>query len=161
MDVKERQKIYDLLSQYFPHARQVKDPKTRTAWGLALAQFPYEAVKNAVVAYAISNKYFPDLADITGALAPDSGARRTAPATLSETHGPRTAQAMRVQAAWRTLYQEALSRELARLGLRAFSGATGADYIAWTEHCLAAGLDIPTLLETTRLLACSAGEAEP
>lgn len=64
----ERKKIYTLLSKFYPNARQLKDRSTLTAWGLVLEQFPYDAVKSSVLSYAARNKYFPDLADITGGL---------------------------------------------------------------------------------------------
>ena len=70
MDKNERQKIYTLLSKYYPRARQLKDSATLTAWGYVLERYTYEDVKNSVINYAARNKYFPDLADLTGGLKP-------------------------------------------------------------------------------------------
>ena len=70
MNVDERQKIYRLLSMYYPHAKQLKDQVALTAWGLVLERFTYEDVKQSVVEYATTHKYFPDVADITGRLSP-------------------------------------------------------------------------------------------
>ena len=71
MNKEDRQKIYTLLSKYFPNARQLKDPATLTAWGLVLGKYPYDDVKNAVIEYVARNKFFPDIADITGSLTPE------------------------------------------------------------------------------------------
>ncbi|MGM9640539.1 MAG: hypothetical protein ACI3V3_04155 [Faecousia sp.] len=70
MDKNERQKIYTLLSKYYPRARQLKDAATLTAWGYVLEKYTYDDVKNSVINYAASNKYFPDPSDITGGLTP-------------------------------------------------------------------------------------------
>lgn len=84
MDKDERQKIYTLLSKYYPNARQLKDKHTLLAWGYALQRFPYEAVKNAVIDYATGNKYFPDLADITAPLAHSIRVDRPSPGTARD-----------------------------------------------------------------------------
>lgn len=76
MDKEERQRIYTLLSKFYPNAKQLKDRATLTAWGLALEDFPYEDVKKSVLDYATRNKYFPDLADITGSLAAENQTRK-------------------------------------------------------------------------------------
>lgn len=70
MDKSERQKIYTLLSKFFPQAKQLKDRETLTAWGIVLEDYTYDDVKTAVLRYAAKNKFFPDLADITGTLTP-------------------------------------------------------------------------------------------
>ena len=70
MTVDERQKIYTLLSKFFPNAKQLKDRSTLTAWGLILENYTYDDVKTAVLRYAAKNKFFPDPADITGSLLP-------------------------------------------------------------------------------------------
>lgn len=74
MTVDERQKIYHLLSKFYPNARQLKDRETLTAWGIVLEDYTYPDVKTAVLRYAAKNKFFPDLADITGSLTPVSAA---------------------------------------------------------------------------------------
>lgn len=70
MNAAERQKIYTLLSKFYPNARQLNDRTLLTAWGLVLAKFPYAAVKDAVLSYAAGNKFFPDLSDITAGITP-------------------------------------------------------------------------------------------
>ena len=68
MNREERKKIYLLLSQYYPQAKQLKSSATLTAWGLILENFTYEDVKRKVLSYATRNKFFPDISDITGDL---------------------------------------------------------------------------------------------
>ncbi len=150
MNHHERQKIYGLLSQYYPNARQLKDKKTLTAWGFALERFPYDAVKKAVIDYAISNKYFPDLADITAGLTPVT----TAPAAAT-VHMDKNAM---LQARWTQLYRQRLREELDARALPAFSGNTGVEYAIWLGTCLEAGLDVLALCEAARRVAYSAGE---
>ena len=70
MDQNERKKVYTLLSKFYPNARQLRDPAALTAWGYVLEKYTYGDVKNAVLSYAASNKYFPDLSDLTGGLTP-------------------------------------------------------------------------------------------
>lgn len=70
MDREERQRIYRLLHQYYPQAKQLKSAETLTAWGLILADYTYEDVKNSVLRYAAQNKFFPDVSDITAGLSP-------------------------------------------------------------------------------------------
>lgn len=140
MDHQERQKIYALLAQYYPNTKQLKDKTTLTAWGFALERFPYGDVKNAVINYAISNKFFPDLADITAGLAPEQAEQAT-----------RTAQpaspSMHLQAQWVRLYKDMLADELRRRGLPEFTGITGAERSLWIETCRQAGLDIHAVCE--------------
>lgn len=70
MNRTEREKIYRLLSNFFPNARQLQSRETLTAYGLALERFTYEDVKAAVVDYAMRNKFFPDLSDLLSGLTP-------------------------------------------------------------------------------------------
>jgi len=70
MNKDERKKIYTLLSKFYPKAKQLKDRETLTAWGIVLENYIYDDVKTAVLRYAAKNKFFPDLADITGSLTP-------------------------------------------------------------------------------------------
>lgn len=79
MTHEERQKIYHLLSEFYPKAKRLQKPETRTAWGLILEQFTYEDVKNAVLTYAAKNKFHPDISDITGGLVPVAGAPEPEP----------------------------------------------------------------------------------
>lgn len=140
MDRTERQRIYDLLSRYFPNARQLKDKKTLTAWGLALERFAYHDVKRAVISYAISNKYFPDVADITAGLAIADPAADAAPAT------PNRCGAVQARAA--ALFRQMLTERLGAHSLAELHRCTtGADYLRWSRECGAAGVDVPALCE--------------
>lgn len=64
MNRTEREKIYRLLSNFYPNAKQLQSRETLTAYGLALERYSYEDVKRAVVNYATHNKFFPDLSDL-------------------------------------------------------------------------------------------------
>jgi len=78
MTREEIRKVFDLLTEYYPRAKQLKSPNGQAAWILALEKFPYEPVKNAVVLHATRSKFFPDVADITAELAaPAESPRRT------------------------------------------------------------------------------------
>lgn len=72
MNRTEREKIYRLLSNFYPNARQIQSRETLTAYGLALERFTYEDVKAAVVDYAMRNKFFPDLSDLLSGLTPEA-----------------------------------------------------------------------------------------
>lgn len=71
----ETAKLFTLLGQFYPN----KAPTTelRLAWELALEPYAYEDVRTAAIAYARGNKFFPDLVDITGGLAPAQGSDET------------------------------------------------------------------------------------
>lgn len=150
MDLAERQKVYDLLSRYFPNAKQLKDKKTLTAWGFALEHFTYRDVKNAVINYAISNKYFPDLADITAGLAPADTAPAAMPAHLDKNAS--------LQSRWVRLYRQQLQEELDKRCLPDFQGGTGEEYRRWVAACLDAGLDVLALCEQAYQAAVAAME---
>lgn len=72
MNRAEREKIYRLLSNFYPNAKQLQSRETLTAYGLALERFTYEDVKAAVVDYAMRNKFFPDLSDLLSGLTPEA-----------------------------------------------------------------------------------------
>lgn len=67
-------RLFTLLAQFYPNGRVTETKKK--AWALALEPYEYEAVKAAAVKYAAQNKYFPDLADLTGNL-PQRGGKPT------------------------------------------------------------------------------------
>ncbi|MEG1564289.1 MAG: replicative helicase loader/inhibitor [Bacteroides sp.] len=77
MDKKETRQLLVLLEQYYPN-KKFRDPKTLlAAWALALEPYDYEQVKQSAALYAASNKFFPDLADITVGLKRFSEPTRT------------------------------------------------------------------------------------
>ena len=67
MDKIERKKLFSLLRQFYPNARQL-NAVTMTAWAAVLEGYDYAAVKAAVLDYAAHNKFFPDLADLLGSV---------------------------------------------------------------------------------------------
>lgn len=70
MTREETDKLFDLLEQFYPNAKQVKSEKTKIAWSMALKDFTYNDVKNSAIDYAIEGQYFPNLTDITLKLKP-------------------------------------------------------------------------------------------
>ena len=70
MDREERQRIYTLLSQFYPNAKQLQSRETLTAWGMVLERYDYEAVKASVLDYAAKSRFFPNLSDLTAGLTP-------------------------------------------------------------------------------------------
>lgn len=119
MNEADRKKIYTLLSKFYPNARQLQDRATLTAWGYVLENYPYDDVKAAVLEYAARNKYFPDLSDITGGLAPLSSEPITPRHTpMGETERRHLAQIE----AWQREWHE----ELRAKGLPNFREATQA-----------------------------------
>ena len=67
MDKTERKKLFSLLRQFYPNAKQL-NPVTMTAWAAVLENYDYTPVKAAVLDYAAHNKYFPDLSDLLAPL---------------------------------------------------------------------------------------------
>ena len=68
MNCFEVNKLFKLLEQFYPKAKQVTSKELRQAWALALEPYAYEDVKAAAILYVTKNKYFPDLADLTGGI---------------------------------------------------------------------------------------------
>lgn len=66
MTFEETKKLFVMLGVYFPTAKAAKgnDLMVRT-WHLALEPYRYEDVRENVVQYVRSNKFFPDIADLT------------------------------------------------------------------------------------------------
>lgn len=119
MDKNERQKIYTLLSKYYPRARQLKDAAALTAWGYVLENYTYEDVKKSVLSYAASNKFFPDLADLTGGLTPVS-AHEPEPERRDKPMGSKEQRDMEKSIRWQKEWHE----HLRGLGLPTFREAT-------------------------------------
>lgn len=65
MTPRQIRKILSLLHSYWPNAKALKSKEAVTAWAEAIKKFPYDDVKTAVVDYAVDNKFFPDIYDIT------------------------------------------------------------------------------------------------
>lgn len=60
-------KLFTLFGELYPNKRV--SGNLRLAWEYATEPYAYEDVRAAAIAYARENKYFPDVADITGGLA--------------------------------------------------------------------------------------------
>jgi hypothetical protein len=70
MQKSDVESLFNLLEQFYPNAKQLCSKPVQAAWVLALEPYAYEDAKAAAIAYARKNKFFPDVADITGGLSP-------------------------------------------------------------------------------------------
>lgn len=149
MDKDERQKIYTLLSKYFPNAKQLRDQEALTAWGLVLRKYTYDDVKTAVIEYAAKHKYFPDLADITGGLSPEPSALPVdlGPGRDQRTMGPIDLREREIQ---ERLFARMREERVRLLPLRRAAGipatwpealAAGMTCREWWDACEKAGLN--------------------
>ncbi|GEM_PF-3397339 len=66
----EVESLFNLFEQFYPNAKQLCSKTVQAAWVLALDPYAYEDAKAAAITYARKNKFFPDVADITGGLTP-------------------------------------------------------------------------------------------
>lgn len=62
----EVNRLFALMHEFWPHAKVTKN--RMEAWALGLEPYSYDDARDAVVAYARKNKFFPDLADVTAKL---------------------------------------------------------------------------------------------
>lgn len=70
MQTEEFEKIWTLYRTLFPaSAAKLKSENIRMVWRVALAPFAMDDVVEASMNWARRNKFFPDIADITGGLA--------------------------------------------------------------------------------------------
>lgn len=65
MDKKDVDKLFHLLSQYYPNAKQLRNPDAKLAWALALERYSYDDIRAAAIEHGAQEKYFPDIADLT------------------------------------------------------------------------------------------------
>lgn len=70
MQKSEVESLFKFLARFYPNAKQLHSNPVQVAWVLALEPYAYEDAKAAAIAYARKNKFFPDVADITGGLNP-------------------------------------------------------------------------------------------
>ena len=84
MDKLERKKLFSLLRQFYPNAKQL-NAVTMTAWAAVLENYDYAPVKAAVLDYAAHNKYFPDLSDLLAPLHAQQAAQTLPPAEAPAT----------------------------------------------------------------------------
>lgn len=64
----EFERIWTLFGELFPASAKGKSAKSKRVWQVALAPYEQDAVSAATLVYARRNKFFPDVADITGNL---------------------------------------------------------------------------------------------
>lgn len=74
----EVESLFNLLGEFYPNAKQLCSKTAQAAWVLVLEPYAYEDAKAAAIAYARKNKFFPDVADITGGLHPIEPDRKEA-----------------------------------------------------------------------------------
>lgn len=142
-------KLFELLEQLYPKRSPARDMVTVAIWTEVFKPWTYAQVRDAVIRRARCSNFCPQPAELAVYLPAQEG--DSAPACDAQRPDPR-------YVLWVKLYHEMKRRELARLGLPEFDGATGAEYIAWRAKCVAAGLDPAELLETARSVAYG-GEA--
>lgn len=72
MQSEDFEKIWTLYRTLFPaSAAKIRSENMKMVWRVALSPYGMDDVVEASMAWARKNKFFPDIADITGALAPE------------------------------------------------------------------------------------------
>lgn len=70
MDSNDVKKLWALLAELYPRQPQ-EGTKTRlAAWALALEPYDYDAIRDAALAHARKNAYYPSISEITQELPP-------------------------------------------------------------------------------------------
>ena len=60
----EVNKLFSLLLAFYPHSANAGGEQTRIAWYIALQDYTYEELREAVLRYAAKEKYFPQLSEL-------------------------------------------------------------------------------------------------
>ena len=139
MQTEEFEKIWTLYRTLFPaSAAKVKSENVKMVWRVALAPFAMDDVVEASMNWARRNKFFPDIADITGSLAME---------TKSSGGGDDAAPGgMRLSADMLPYIRkffgqlaEARCKQLHAAGLETWfeSEARGVTWLDWIERCRA------------------------
>ena len=68
MTTEEFGQYWTLMRNLFPAASRLNSENTKMVWAVALEPYTLDQVTNATMDYARKNKFFPDIADITGGL---------------------------------------------------------------------------------------------
>jgi len=70
MNTEEFDKLWRLFASLFPAAVKKRGPNAKEVWERAMSPYSLDEATEATLKYARQNKFFPDVADITGGLAP-------------------------------------------------------------------------------------------
>ena len=73
MTIEEFEKIWTLLTSLWPNAAAKKSHVDKAVWRKGLEVYRMDEVSDRILTYARQNKFWPDLADITGHLLRKSG----------------------------------------------------------------------------------------
>ena len=65
MEGQEFDRIWRLLEALYPNTAAKKKDADKAVWRKGLSCYPMKDVAERIMSYARSNKYFPDMADIT------------------------------------------------------------------------------------------------
>lgn len=68
MDTAEFENLWTLMANLFPASPKLKKRNMKRVWEIAVNPYALGDVTDAVMHYARSNKFFPDVADITAGL---------------------------------------------------------------------------------------------
>lgn len=68
MDTAEFGNLWTLMANLFPASPKLKKQNMKKVWEIAVSPYALGDVTDAVMHYARSNKFFPDVADITAGL---------------------------------------------------------------------------------------------
>lgn len=69
MEKKDTQRLFNLIETIYPNARQQpRTPADLEAWTLVLEPWAYEDVKQAVIARARENRFYPDVYELAALL---------------------------------------------------------------------------------------------
>ena len=69
----EARAVFLELKKFYPYARQLKSGSTLEAYGSVLKNYDFPAVMAVVKEYILTHKFFPDISDLVGTLAPLAG----------------------------------------------------------------------------------------
>lgn len=138
MNTKEFDKLWRLFEELFPAAVKKKGINGRTVWERAMSPYSLEEATEATMKYARQNKFFPDVADITGGLTPVEPEREEArpdPAFGDYSFMKKHVAALRDAGT-------ALEARYHAAGVFTLTEAKrqGMDYAKWEEMCRSAGV---------------------
>lgn len=133
MEQADVNRLFELLRQLYPNARQVQanNGVLKQTWGLVLEPYEYRQIRAAAIDYARGNKFFPDVADLTMGL-PAAQRERSAPPVV---HREEDVEKMAALA-------ERLAAKYREAGVQPPSEAVemGWTLERWSQACRAAGI---------------------
>lgn len=68
MNDSDVKKLWRLLGELYPRQKQMETENKLLAWTLTLAPYEYDAVKDAALAHARRNNYYPSIAELVALL---------------------------------------------------------------------------------------------